>query len=202
MRASHMGVESLRIWKKIFIHKREEYINLYKSESMVVSLASSNSCAEWAFNLPSLMLSDRWPFMNHDILQDLMSINIIEKLWTPRERERESETDRDRDRETERDRDRDRERQRQRQRNLLIMLSKRLSQNEEQKRLSNLQQNPHESNQMSSSRVLLTVPTATLARALQIQKMFNKIFSLKQKCFFFIHQTPVSSRFLVKEQVW
>ena len=148
MRASHMGVESLRMWKKIFIHKREEYINLYKSESMVVSLASSNSSAEWAFNLPSLMLSDRCLFMNHDTLQALMSINIIEKLWTPKERERE--------------------------RNLLIMLSKRLSQNEEQKRLSNLQQNPHESNQMSSSRVLLTVPTAALARALQIQKMTQK----------------------------
>ena len=149
MRASHMGVESLRMWKKIFIHKREEYINLYKSESMVVSLASSNSSAEWAFNLPSLMpFSDRCLFMNHDTLQALMSINIIEKLWTPKERERE--------------------------RNLLIMLSKRLSQNEEQKRLSNLQQNPHESNQMSSSRALLTVPTATLARALQIQKMTQK----------------------------
>ena len=148
MRASHMGVESLRMWKKIFIHKREEYINLYKSESMVVSLASSNSSAEWAFNLPSLMLSDRCLFMNHDTLQALMSINIIEKLWTPKERERE--------------------------RNLLIMLSKRLSQNEEQKRLSNLQQNPHESNQMSSSRVLLTVPPATLAQALQIQKMTQK----------------------------
>ena len=142
------------MWKKIFIHKREEYINLYKSESMVVSLASSNSSAEWAFNLPFLMpFSDRCLFMNHDTLQALMSINIIEKLWTPKERERE--------------------------RNLLIMLSKRLSQNEEQKRLSNLQQNPHESNQMSSSRILLTVPTATLARALQIQKMFNKIFNLK-----------------------
>ena len=136
------------MWKKIFIHKREEYINLYKSESMVVSLASSNSSAEWAFNLPSLMLSDRCLFMNHDTLQALMSINIIEKLWTPKERERE--------------------------RNLLIMLSKRLSQNEEQKRLSNLQQNPHESNQMSSSRVLLTVPPATLAQALQIQKMTQK----------------------------
>ena len=149
MRASHMGVESLRMWKKIFIHKREEYINLYKSESMVVSLASSNSSAEWAFNLPFLMpFSDRCLFMNHDTLQALMSINIIEKLWTPKERERE--------------------------RNLLIMLSKRLSQNEEQKRLSNLQQNPHESNQMSSSRVLLTVPTAALARALQIQKMTQK----------------------------
>ena len=149
MRASHMGVESLRMWKKIFIHKREEYINLYKSESMVVSLASSNSSAEWAFNLPFLMpFSDRCLFMNHDTLQALMSINIIEKLWTPKERERE--------------------------RNLLIMLSKRLSQNEEQKRLSNLQQNPHESNQMSSSRVLLTVPPATLAQALQIQKMTQK----------------------------
>ena len=137
------------MWKKIFIHKREEYINLYKSESMVVSLASSNSSAEWAFNLPFLMpFSDRCLFMNHDTLQALMSINIIEKLWTPKERERE--------------------------RNLLIMLSKRLSQNEEQKRLSNLQQNPHESNQMSSSRVLLTVPTAALARALQIQKMTQK----------------------------
>ena len=90
MRASHMGVESLRMWKKIFIHKREEYINLYKSESMVVSLASSNSSAEWAFNLPSLMpFSDRCLFMNHDTLQALMSINIIEKLWTPKERERE-----------------------------------------------------------------------------------------------------------------
>ena len=77
------------MWKKIFIHKREEYINLYKSESMVVSLASSNSSAEWAFNLPSLMLSDRCLFMNHDTLQALMSINIIEKLWTPKERERE-----------------------------------------------------------------------------------------------------------------
>ena len=137
------------MWKKIFIHKREEYINLYKSESMVVSLASSNSSAEWAFNLPFLMpFSDRCLFMNHDTLQALMSINIIEKLWTPKERERET--------------------------NLLIMLSKRLSQNEEQKRLSNLQQNPHESNQMSSSRVLLTVPTAALARALQIQKMTQK----------------------------
>ena len=137
------------MWKKIFIHKREEYINLYKSESMVVSLASSNSSAEWAFNLPFLMpFSDRCLFMNHDTLQALMSINIIEKLWTPKERERE--------------------------RNLLIMLSKRLSQNEEQKRLSNLQQNPHESNQMSSSRVLLTVLTAALARALQIQKMTQK----------------------------
>ena len=137
------------MWKKIFIHKREEYINLYKSESMVVSLASSNSSAEWAFNLPFLMpFSDRCLFMNHDTLQALMSINIIEKLWTPKERERE--------------------------RNLLIMLSKRLSQNEEQKRLSNLQQNPHESNQMSSSRVLLTVPPATLAQALQIQKMTQK----------------------------
>ena len=92
MRASHMGVESLRMWKKIFIHKREEYINLYKSESMVVSLASSNSSAEWAFNLPSLMpFSDRCLFMNHDTLQALMSINIIEKLWTPKERERERE---------------------------------------------------------------------------------------------------------------
>ena len=147
MRASHMGVESLRMWKKIFIHKREEYINLYKSESMVVSLASSNSSAEWAFNLPSLMLSDRCLFMNHDTLQALMSINIIEKLWTPKEREREE---------------------------LIDYAVQTLSQNEEQKRLSNLQQNPHESNQMSSSRVLLTVPPATLAQALQIQKMTQK----------------------------
>ena len=142
-----MGVESLRMWKKIFIHKREEYINLYKSESMVVSLASSNSSAEWAFNLPSLMLSDRCLFMNHDTLQALMSINIIEKLWTPKEREREE---------------------------LIDYAVQTLSQNEEQKRLSNLQQNPHESNQMSSSRVLLTVPPATLAQALQIQKMTQK----------------------------
>ena len=28
VRANHMGVKSLQLWKRIFIHKREEYRNL------------------------------------------------------------------------------------------------------------------------------------------------------------------------------
>ena len=38
VRANHIGVESLQLWKKIFINKREEYRNVCESASMVVSL--------------------------------------------------------------------------------------------------------------------------------------------------------------------
>ena len=81
-----MGVESLQLWRKIFINKRQEYINLCKLASMVVSLSSSNSSVKQAFRLLTLMLSNKRLRMKHT-LQDIMSININGKLRTPQERE-------------------------------------------------------------------------------------------------------------------
>ena len=49
VRANHIGVKSLQLRKKIFMHKREEYRNLRKLASMVVSLSSSNSSVEQTF---------------------------------------------------------------------------------------------------------------------------------------------------------
>ena len=85
VRANYMGVKSLQLWKKIFINKREEYINLCKLASTVVSLLSSNSSVEQAFSLLTLMLSNRCLDMNHTTLQNMILININEKLWTSQE---------------------------------------------------------------------------------------------------------------------
>ena len=53
---------------------------------MVVSLSSSNSSVKQAFSLLTLMLSNRRLRMKHT-LQDIMSININDKLRTPQESE-------------------------------------------------------------------------------------------------------------------
>ena len=50
-----MGVESLQLWEKIFIHNRKEYRNLCKLANMVIDLSSSNSSVEQAFGLLTVL---------------------------------------------------------------------------------------------------------------------------------------------------
>ena len=86
VRANNIDLESLQLWKKIFNNKKEEYSNLCKLMRIVLSLSSSNSSAERAFSLLPLLLSNRRLCMNYDTFQNLMLININNKLWTPKEK--------------------------------------------------------------------------------------------------------------------
>ena len=86
VRANNIDLESLQLWKKIFNNKKEEYSNLCKLMRIVLSLSSSNSSAERAFSLLPLLLSNRRLCMNYDTLQNLMLININNKLWTSKEK--------------------------------------------------------------------------------------------------------------------
>ena len=85
VRANHIDLESLQLWKKNFNNKKEEYSNLCKLMRIVLSLFSSNFSLEHAFGLLTQILSNRCLHMNQDTLQDLMLINN-NKLWTPQEK--------------------------------------------------------------------------------------------------------------------
>ena len=52
-----------------------------------MSLSGSNSTVERAFSLLTLLLSDRRLKLGHKTVEDLMLININNKLWTPKEKE-------------------------------------------------------------------------------------------------------------------
>ena len=104
MRTNHMGVESLQLWKNIFIHKRgiQKSVQISKYGSYFIKLKFIDG-----MGIQSVYsyYKNRHLCINHDTLQDLMSININDQLWTPQENER----------------------------NFLIMLSKSFSQNHKQK---------------------------------------------------------------------
>ena len=56
VRANHISLESLQLWKKIFNNKKEEYSSICKLTHIVLSLSSSNSSAECTFSLLTLLL--------------------------------------------------------------------------------------------------------------------------------------------------
>ena len=75
------------MWEKIFMYKKNEFPNLCIMAELVMVLSGSNSSVERAFSLLTLLLTDRRSSLSHKTMEDLMVININNKLWTPLERE-------------------------------------------------------------------------------------------------------------------
>ena len=84
---SYRGLEARLLWEKIFQYKRRRYENICLLEELIMSLSGSNSTVEKAFSLLTLLMSDRQLKLAHNTTENLMIININDKLRTSTERE-------------------------------------------------------------------------------------------------------------------
>ena len=75
------------LWEKVFQYKKREYPNLCIISELVMCLSGSNSTVERAFNLITLIMSDRRLSLSHSTMEDIVTININDKLWIQSERE-------------------------------------------------------------------------------------------------------------------
>ena len=85
--ANHRGAEATFLWEKVFQYKRLEYPNLCLLAEIIYCLSGSNSTVERAFSLLTLLLSDKRLSMRHATMEQVMMININDKIWTSLERE-------------------------------------------------------------------------------------------------------------------
>ena len=58
-RSHHSGLDAHSLWEKIFIYRRNEFKNVCLMTEIVFSLSASNSMAERAFSLLTLLLSHK-----------------------------------------------------------------------------------------------------------------------------------------------
>ena len=80
------GLEANTLWGKVFVYKRKEFPNLCILAEIVLCLSGSNSTLERAFSLLTLLLSDKRLSMSHKTMEDVILININDKLWSDVER--------------------------------------------------------------------------------------------------------------------
>ncbi|XP_057295467.1 zinc finger protein 862-like [Hydractinia symbiolongicarpus] len=87
VKANHSGEEPLSVWKTVLTFKRTEFPNLCMLAELVLCLSASNSTVERAFSLLTLLLSNRRLTMSHVTMENLLCINLNNKIWTEKERE-------------------------------------------------------------------------------------------------------------------
>ena len=87
VRINHVGDDTSTVWKSVLLYKRDQYQNLALLAELVICLSGSNSTVERAFSLLTLLLSDKRLKMNHATMNDLLLININDKVWLSGERE-------------------------------------------------------------------------------------------------------------------
>ena len=85
--ANYRGLEAAALWEKISRYKKKEFPNLCTVAELIMCMSGSNSTVERAFSLLSLLLSDRQLSLAHTTIEDLLVIDINDKLWTTQERE-------------------------------------------------------------------------------------------------------------------
>ena len=85
--ANYTGVDPRSLWEKVFLYQKSEYQNICKLASIVMCFSGSNSTVERAFSLLTLLLSDRRLRLKHKTLEELLIININDKLWSAQERD-------------------------------------------------------------------------------------------------------------------
>ena len=86
--ASYCSLEARSLWEKIFQYKRRGYENICLLAELIMSLPGTNSTVKRAFSLLALLMSDQPLNLAHNTAENLMIININDKLWTPTEREK------------------------------------------------------------------------------------------------------------------
>ena len=74
------------IWQKILRYRRNEYPNICKLVSLVISMSGSNSTVERAFSVLSSILSDRRLSLAHKVMNNIMLIKANDKNWSQDER--------------------------------------------------------------------------------------------------------------------
>lgn len=74
------------IWQNILRYRRNEYPNICKLVSLVVSMSGSNSTVERAFSVLSSILSDRRLSLAHKVINNIMMIKANDKNWSQDER--------------------------------------------------------------------------------------------------------------------
>ena len=84
--AANASIEK-NVWVNVFRYKQKEYHNICILAEIVLSLSGSNSTVERAFSLLTLLLTDRRLSMSHNTMEDMIIININDKLWSSAERE-------------------------------------------------------------------------------------------------------------------
>ena len=80
-------IKAFDVWQKIFKFKRVDYPNMCLLSKIIISLSASNSTAERAFNILSLLLSDRRLSMKYSTIEKLLLLNVNDKNWCDVERE-------------------------------------------------------------------------------------------------------------------
>ena len=79
-------VNARTIWKQVLQYRSKEFPNLCLLAQIVLSITSSNAATERAFNILTLLLTDRRTSLKHDITAKLMFICTNDHLWDEEER--------------------------------------------------------------------------------------------------------------------
>lgn len=87
IKANHFGEEPLSVWKTVLAFKRTEFPNLCMLAELVLCLSAVNSTVERAFSLLTLLLSDRRLSTIHVTMENLLCINLNNKILTEKEKE-------------------------------------------------------------------------------------------------------------------
>ena len=75
-----------QLWKSVLTYRRDEFPNLCKMASLVLSISGSNSKVERTFSTVSNILSDKRLSMSHSTLNDNLIVYGNHSLWNKDER--------------------------------------------------------------------------------------------------------------------
>ena len=74
------------LWRSIMSHRREEFPNLCKLASLIMSISGSNSSVERTFSVVTNILSDKRLSMRHETINESLIVYGNDDLWTTEER--------------------------------------------------------------------------------------------------------------------
>ena len=78
------GKCSRELWKQIIMYRKQEFPELCRLASLMMTISGSNSSVVRSFSVLSLILSDRRLRSSHDVIDDIMG---NDKNWSENERE-------------------------------------------------------------------------------------------------------------------
>ena len=79
--------EAKPLWQSILCNRRQEFPNLCKLASLIISISGSNSAVERTFSVVTNILSDKRLSMRHNTINEALIVYGNDSLWSTEERE-------------------------------------------------------------------------------------------------------------------
>jgi hypothetical protein len=79
--------EAKPLWQSVLCNRRQEFPNLCKLASLIVSISGSNSSVERTFSVVTNILLDKRLSMHHNTINEALVVYGNDSLWSTEERE-------------------------------------------------------------------------------------------------------------------